>query len=153
MIIRIVAYLNEAFMLASAASAAIGWYLIRRKRTAAHRRAMLLSVLLGAAFFVSYVLKTVFLGDTTFGGPEPWREPYQIFLQAHSVLATVAAVLGIITLRFALKSRFRPHKKIGPWTVTIWLITAATGLMVFLLLYIIYEPGPTTNMFRAWFGF
>ncbi|ATY84258.1 DUF420 domain-containing protein [Kyrpidia spormannii] len=150
---EIVAYLNEAFMLVSAGSAAVGWYLIRRGRREAHRRAMLTSVVLAAAFFLSYVLKTIFIGDTSFGGPAQWREPYQIFLQAHSVLATVAAVLGIVALRYAFKSRFASHKRIGPWTVTIWLITAATGLMVFLLLYVIYEPGPTRNMFRTWLGF
>ncbi|MBX6395384.1 MAG: DUF420 domain-containing protein [Alicyclobacillaceae bacterium] len=149
---RVVPYINEACILLSAASAAVGWYLIRRKRVEAHRRAMTLSVVLAAAFFLSYAFKTVLIGDTTFGGPVQWRFAYQVFLQIHSVLATVAAVLGFIALRFAFQGRFGSHKKIGPWAATVWFVTAATGLMVFLLLYVIYEPGPTMNMFRTWFG-
>ncbi|GGJ03649.1 hypothetical protein GCM10010885_11150 [Alicyclobacillus cellulosilyticus] len=146
------AYLNEFFILASAAVMAVGWVYIRRGRVEVHRRLMITGSVLAALFFVSYVAKTVLVGDTTFGGPEGWRQPYQVFLQIHSVLATVAAVLGIITLRYAAKQRFAVHRKWGPWTVVTWFITAATGLAVFLLLYIVFPPGPTTSVWHAWAG-
>ncbi|OFW82052.1 MAG: hypothetical protein A2201_10625 [Alicyclobacillus sp. RIFOXYA1_FULL_53_8] len=145
-------YINEAFILSSAAAMAIGWYLIRQGRKEAHRRFMLTGSVLAALFFLTYVLKTLVIGDTTFGGPSNLKAPYQIFLQSHSILATVAAVLGVITLRWAFKQNFTSHKKIGPWTVSTWFVTAITGLAVFLLLYVIYPPGETTNMFKAWLG-
>ncbi|GMA50050.1 membrane protein [Alicyclobacillus contaminans] len=145
-------YINEAFILLSAVCMGIGWYLIRTRRVEAHKRMMLTGSVLAALFFIGYLLKTVIYGDTAFGGPTKYRAPYQVFLQMHSVLATVAAVLGIITIVFAFKSRFGQHRRIGPWTVVIWFITAATGLAVFLMLYIIFTPGPTTNVFRAWIG-
>ncbi|WP_029422723.1 DUF420 domain-containing protein [Alicyclobacillus macrosporangiidus] len=145
-------YFNEACILASAVAMALGWFQIRRRRVEAHRRLMLAGVVLAALFFVTYVAKTILIGDTAFGGPERWRLPYQVFLQVHSVLATVAAILGIITLRAAFRENFSFHRRIGPWTASIWFITAASGLMVFLLLYIIFPPGPTTDLFRAWIG-
>lgn len=146
------AYINEAFILSSAVVMAFGWYFIRRRNVEVHRRLMLTGSTLAALFFITYVLKTVIFGDTTFGGPSGWKAPYQVFLQAHSILATVAAVLGIITLTFAFKSRFSSHRKIGPWTTSIWFVTAATGFAVFLLLYIVFPEGTTTNVFRAWLG-
>jgi putative membrane protein len=145
-------YINEAFILLSALSMAIGWVQIRRRHVEAHKRLMILGSVLAAAFFVTYVLKTVLYGSTQFGGPGSLKLPYQVFLQIHSVLATVAAILGIVTLRWAYKAKFAQHRKIGPWTATIWFITAFSGLCVFLLLYIVYPPGPTTNVFHAWLG-
>ncbi|UOF92640.1 DUF420 domain-containing protein [Fodinisporobacter ferrooxydans] len=145
-------YINEACILLSAVSMAIGWRQIRAKRMQAHKFFMLLGTVLAALFFIGYAVKTVVIGDTMFGGPAPLRTPYQIFLQMHSILATVAAVLGIVTLRFAFTAAFGKHKKIGPWTVVIWFITTISGLAVFLMLYVIFPPGPTTNVFHAWFG-
>lgn len=146
-------YMIEAIILLSALSVAIGWWQIRRNRIESHKRFMVLGTILAGFFFLGYAAKTIFVGDTTFGGPESFRLPYQLFLQAHSVLATVAALLGILTLRFGFKQAFSKHKVLGRWTAIIWFITVGSGLTVFLLLYVIFPPGPTTNLFRAWVGF
>lgn len=142
-------YINEAFIFSSAVCIAIGWYFIRRKQVESHRRMMITGSILGGAFFIGYALRTVIVGDTSFGGPIPLRLPYQVFLDIHSFLATVAGVLGIITLRFAFKQAFGKHRKIGPWTATTWFITTGSGLIVFLLLYVVYTPGPTHNLWHT----
>ncbi|QSO48330.1 DUF420 domain-containing protein [Alicyclobacillus mengziensis] len=148
----VMAYVNEGFIISSAIVMAFGWYFIRRRNVDVHRRLMLTGSVLAALFFITYVLKTVIFGDTTFGGPSKWKVPYQVFLQAHSMLATVAAVFGIITLTFAFRSRFGSHRKIGPWTTSIWFVTAVTGFAVFLLLYVVFPQGEPANVFRAWLG-
>ncbi len=145
----IIAILNEACMIASAVAVAIGWGLIRRRQIARHRRAMLTAAAFGLAFFLSYALHTLLVGDTAFGGPTAWRAPYLIFLQIHTVLATVAGVMGILTIRWALRKDFARHRRIAPWTATLWLVAAGSGLMVFLMLYVIFPSGSTTNMFKA----
>jgi putative membrane protein len=141
--------LNELFMIVSAVLIATGWVYIRRGQRETHRKLMLTGAAFATAFFISYVLRTLFVGDTTFGGPHKYTLAYMIFLQAHATLATVAAIIGIITIRRALLERFQQHRRIAPWTASIWLIAAASGLMVFLLLYVVYAPGETTNLFRA----
>ena len=143
------AYLNEAFMISSALCLAFGWRAIRRREVRRHRRLMIWASWLGAMFFVTYVVKTLLVGDTTFGGPAAWSAPYQVFLQTHATLATVAGVLGVITLRLGLMARFPRHRRVAPWTATLWLVAAGSGLMVFLLLYVIFPPGVTTNVLRA----
>lgn len=144
--------LNELFMITSALCVAAGWLAIRRGRQQVHKALMLTGSALGAAFFVSYVVKTLAVGDTTFGGPARWRLPYQVFLESHATLATVAGILGVITLRRALAGRFSLHRRIAPWTATLWFVAAGTGLAVYLLLYVVYAPGPTTNVLRAILG-
>jgi putative membrane protein len=139
------AVINEAFMIGSAVSIAAGWYQVRHHHLHSHRRLMLIGSGLAVCFFLSYVLKTFTVGDTAFGGPHAWYWPYQVFLQVHTIFATLAAIAGIVTLRWALGRRFRQHRRLAPWTATAWMVTAASGLTVFLLLYVIFPPGPTTG--------
>lgn len=141
--------LNEVFMISSGLCVACGWYFIRHQRVDLHRRLMLAATVLGAAFFLSYVLHTVLVGDTSFGGPATLRGAYLGFLQTHSLLATVAGVMGVITLRRALRGRFAAHRRIAPWTATLWFVAVVTGFAVFLLLYVVFPPGATTNLWRA----
>lgn len=147
-----VSYLNEACIIISAICFVIGWGQIRKKRVRIHRRWMLTGVVFAALFFIIYALKTFLIGDTKFGGPKSVNGFYYTFLQIHSILATVAAILGVITLVFAAKARFSKHRKIAPWTVITWLVTAATGLVVFLFLYVIFTPGPTANLMQSYLG-
>lgn len=145
-------YFNISCIVSSALVMAVGWGFIRRGNRVVHRRLMLTGSFLAALFFLGYVAKTIIVGDTQFGGPSSVKVGYQSFLQVHTILATVAAVLGIITLTYAFRQAFGRHRKIGPWTLISWFITAASGLAVFLLLYVVYPPGPTTSVWHAWLG-
>ncbi len=151
-LVRILPQLNEAFMLASAGCVALGWRAIRTRRVHRHRRLMLTGSVLGALFFVSYVVKTLLVGDTEFGGPLRLKTAYMSFLQVHVTLATLGGVLGVVTLRWALRGRFGRHRRVAPWTAVLWFVAAGTGLTVYLLLYVIFPPGPTTNVLKAVVG-
>lgn len=146
------AYLNEAFMLSSGLAIATGWIAIRRRRVHAHRVAMLIASGLVSGFFLSYVTKTLFYGDTAFGGPAHLTTAYQVFLQTQTLFATGAAVMGIITLRRALARHFRAHRRIAPWTAAAWFVTVVSGLGVFSFLYLVFPPGPTTINLLKVFG-
>ncbi len=137
--------LNEGFILLSAVLIGAGWYAIRHGAIRWHRRLMFWGSVSASLFFLSYVFKTVVIGDTSFGGPERLKGVYTTFLDIHTTMATVVAIMGIITWRRALRWRFRLHRRIAPWTAGGWMVTAATGLTVFLLLYVIFPPGHTTG--------
>jgi putative membrane protein len=136
----------------SAVLVAIGWYMILRGRRVTHQRFMVAGALFAALFFTIYVGKTVFVGSTKFGGPDELKMSYLIFLLFHITLATIAAVFGTITLYLAKKERFLKHKKLGRYTATIWLITAPTGILVYILLYVLYPGGETGGLIDAIFG-
>lgn len=136
----------------SAVLVAIGWRQIIRKRQESHKRFMLAGAVFALLFFILYVSKTVFVGSTQFGGPDHLKIAYLLFLLFHIVLSTVAAVFGIVTLTLAFKQRFAKHRKVGRITSIIWLFTAATGITVYVLLYVLYPGGETGALIDAIFS-
>ncbi len=148
----IVPTLSTLFILISAIFVAIGWVLIVKGKKQAHKKAMIAAAYSALLFFITYASRTIIHGNTSFGGPDHMKTYYTIFLIFHIILATVSLVFGIITLRLARKRHITRHEKLGPFTSIIWLGTAVTGIMVYLLLYIIYPSGEITSLIRAIFG-
>lgn len=136
----------------SAVLVALGWRQILRKNRQSHERFMLAGAVFALLFFILYVSKTVFVGSTQFGGPDELKTAYLVFLLFHIVLSTAAAVFGVVTLTLAFKKRFARHRKVGRITAVIWLISAVTGITVYVLLYILYPGGETGALIDAIFG-
>ncbi|MGP4068235.1 DUF420 domain-containing protein [Halobacillus sp. B29] len=144
--------LSTFFIVLSAVLVAIGWVLIAKNKRAGHKKVMIAGAISALTFFIIYVSRTIFVGNTSFGGPEEIKIYYTVFLIFHILLATVGAVFGIVTLTLAFKRRIPKHRKVGPVTSIIWFSTAITGVAVYLLLYIIYDGGTTTSMIEAILG-
>jgi putative membrane protein len=144
--------ISTSFIALSGILVAFGWYHIRRKNTQTHIKLMKWAAVFATAFFLTYVSRTLFVGNTMFGGPEEVRVFYQIFLLFHIVLATVGGVMGLVTLYYGYKRQYEKHKRIGPWTSVIWFGSAITGVTVYTLLYVIYPGGTTTGVLDVIFG-
>ncbi|SFJ92418.1 putative membrane protein [Halobacillus dabanensis] len=144
--------LSTLFIVVSAVFVAFGWILIVKNKRESHRKVMIAAAISALTFFIIYLSRTVFVGNTSFGGPDDIKIYYTIFLIFHIFLATVGAVFGLVTLTLAFKRNIKKHRKIGPITSIIWFCTAITGVAVYLLLYIIYDGGTTTSMIKAIFG-
>ncbi|MCE4048433.1 MULTISPECIES: DUF420 domain-containing protein [Bacillaceae] len=145
--------ISTAFIVLSAIFVAIGWGLIIKRKLEAHQKAMLIGAICAVIFFVIYASRTIFIGNTAFGGPDDIKIYYTIFLIFHITLATTGAVLGITMLVTGYKKKYEIHRKIGPTTSIIWFFTAITGVAVYLLLYVIYHGGETTSVIKAILGF
>lgn len=145
--------ISTLFIVISAILVAIGWGLIAKRKIEAHKKVMLLSGLSALIFFLIYASRTIVLGNTAFGGPEDIKIYYTLFLVFHIILATVGAVFGIVSIISGLKTKFKLHKKIGPITSIVWFFTAITGVAVYVLLYVLWEPGETTSVIKAILGF
>jgi putative membrane protein len=128
---------------------AIGWRKIIKRQTESHKRFMLTGAAFAILFFILYLSKTIFVGSTQFGGPDSLKAAYLVFLLFHIVLATVAAVFGIITISLAFKQRFLKHRKLGRITASIWFVTAVTGILVYTLLYVLYPGGEIGGLIDA----
>ena len=144
--------ISTSFIVLSAILVAIGWVLIAKRKIEAHKKVMFAAGVAAVIFFVIYATRTVFIGNTAFGGPEELKIYYTFFLIFHITLATVGAVFGITSLWTGYKNNMKVHRRIGPISSLIWFFTAITGVMVYLLLYVIYEGGETTSVFKAILG-
>ncbi len=145
--------ISTFFIVLSAILVAIGWALVKNKKIEAHKKTMFAAAISALTFFIIYVSRTLFIGNTAFGGPDEYKIYYTVFLVFHIILATTGAVFGIVTILAGYKNNLVRHRKIGPITSIIWFFTAITGVMVYLLLYIIYQGGETTSVFKAILGF
>lgn len=139
-------------MAISAVFVIIGWRLIIKGEEKKHKKAMIIAAYFALGFFVTYISKTVLIGNTSFGGPESLKIFYTVFLIFHIVLSTIGAVFGVVTLRLGFKEARAKHRKIGPITSVIWLFSAITGIAVYILLYVLYPGGETTSLLKAILG-
>ncbi|MFF3100663.1 DUF420 domain-containing protein [Viridibacillus arvi] len=141
--------ISTTFIALSAILVAIGWALIKQRKIEAHKKTMIAAAISAILFFIIYVSRTVFIGNTAFGGPDNLKIYYTIFLVFHICLATTGAVFGIVTLLAGFKNNLVRHRKIGPITSVIWFFTAITGVAVYILLYVLYKGGETTSVIKA----
>jgi putative membrane protein len=144
--------ISTIFIALSGITVAVGWMQIKQRKIEQHKKTMLLAGVFALIFFIIYVSRTLFIGNTAFGGPDEIKIYYTTFLIFHICLATTGAVFGIVSIVSGLKNNLIRHRKIGPYTSIIWFFTAITGVAVYLLLYVFYKGGPTTSVFKAILG-
>jgi protoheme IX farnesyltransferase len=114
-----------------------GWRLIRRGKMKAHRLAMLAAVGTSAAFLASYLVYHFQVGSVPYQGLGWTRTLYFTILITHSVLASSLVVLVPMTLIRALRGNFDRHRSIARGTLPVWLYVSVTGIIVYLMLYVL----------------
>ncbi|HXW84310.1 MAG TPA: DUF420 domain-containing protein [Candidatus Binataceae bacterium] len=117
-----------------------GFYFIRNQRVAAHRACMIAAAVTSSLFLALYLLYHYHVGDVRFGGAGWVRPFYFLILIPHITLAAVILPLVAATLYFALRSRFRSHRRIARWTWPLWIYVSVTGVIVYVMLYQLYPP-------------
>jgi putative membrane protein len=77
---------STSFIALSGILVAIGWFLIIKGKKEAHKKVMLAAAVAAICFFIIYVSRTIFIGNTSWGGPEDLKTVYLSFLLFHIVL-------------------------------------------------------------------
>ncbi|RMH03662.1 MAG: DUF420 domain-containing protein [Planctomycetota bacterium] len=134
--------LNAALNALSAALLLAGFTLIRRGRERAHARCMQGAFLASVAFLVSYLAyHATNEALVRYAGPEWGRTPYLALLLSHTVLAALVPILALRTLWLGWKDRRRRHRRLARITLPLWLYVSATGVLVYLVLYVFTDSG------------
>jgi putative membrane protein len=98
---------------------------------------MLTASVFAALFLVVYVTRYLVLGSKIYPGEGVSRGVYLTILVSHTVIAIAVAPLAFVTLRRALAGRFRLHRSIARVTLPLWVYTAVTGWIVYMMLYVL----------------
>jgi putative membrane protein len=130
--------LSTACIVLSGVSLLVGWYLIRwRRERTAHRNAMLTATAFAALFLVFYVTRWYVFGSKSFEGTGGWRVLYLSILAPHIVLAIAVGPLAVRLIQLALvREDFVAHRRLARITLPIWLFVAASGWLIYYLLYV-----------------
>lgn len=109
-----------------------------------HERLMLSALAVSAAFLASYLYYHFVVipevGLTRFHGTGWTRPAYYGMLVTHVILATAVVPLALRTVFLARRERFESHKRWARITFPIWLYVSATGVLVYLVLYVWNPP-------------
>ena len=132
--------INATLNLISTIFISAGWFWIRRNIWQRHVPCMIAAILSSTLFLVGYVTYHVHVGEKSsgFSGWIAWI--YFPMLISHILLAFVVLPLVILTLIPAFRRRWDRHRRIGRWTMPIWLYVSITGVLVYLMLYKWFPP-------------
>lgn len=129
--------LSTTFIVLSGLSLLVGWYFIRwRKNINLHRNTMLSATAFAGLFLVAYVSRWALFGSKPFDGEGGCRLFYFVNLVPLVILAIAVGPLALYLIYLALRKRdFRAHRRLARVTLPIWLYVAASGWLIYYLLY------------------
>jgi putative membrane protein len=131
---KVLPHVNGLINTLTSLSLLAGYYFIKKKNIAAHRRMMTVSFSLGALFLVSYVLYHLSNESTPFGGEGLIRPIYYFLLITHITLSIGVVWFVLRAVYFALSNQIDLHKKAVKWAFPIWLYVSITGVIVYLMI-------------------
>lgn len=114
-----------------------GWQAIRNKKSAVHKKLMVAALTASFLFLVSYLtyhLTTT--GVTRYQGDGLIRGVYFFILLTHTPLAVIIVPSSLWAVYFALRGDFARHVRITKWLLPVWMYVSATGVLIYLMLYI-----------------
>jgi len=117
-----------------------GWYAIRRNYWRQHIACMIAALLTSIAFLTSYLIYHAHAGSVRFTAQGIVRPIYFTILLTHVLLAFVILPLVIVTVVPVFRRRWDKHRRLGRWTMPIWLYVSVTGVIVYLMLYRWFPP-------------
>ena len=133
--------LNATLNALSTGFVALGWWAILRDRKRLHITSMVTALVCSTAFLTCYLcyhfgmVAAVGEGSVRFTQPGWIRLFYYVLLATHLLLAFTILPLVILTVVPALRARFDRHRKMGRFTLPIWLYVSVTGVLVYFMLY------------------
>jgi uncharacterized membrane protein YozB (DUF420 family) len=136
-------HLNATLNASSAVLLMSGFVMIKRKRTTAHAGMMISATVVSGLFLICYLIYHYLAGELSTKKmswlPPALRYTYLAILFTHLVLAVGMVPLIAITLRAAWKRNWALHRKIAPPTFFIWLYVSITGVIIYWMLYHLFE--------------
>ncbi len=119
----------------------LGYRAIRRREIERHRALMLGAFACSAAFAVTFVYRFVVFGFAAKPAAGAARVVYYVLMFAHEPIAVLSVPMATVTLILGLR-RARAHRELARPSLVIWLISATTGVVLFLFLYVIVYAMP-----------
>ena len=137
MSLQLLTALSTTCIVLSGVSLLVGWYFIRTRRDMTrHRNSMLTATNFAGLFLIAYVTRWSLYGSKPFGGTGAWRTFYFANLVPHVILAMAVGPMALRLIYLALKKRdFVAHRRLARITLPVWLYVAASGWLIYYLLY------------------
>jgi len=130
--------INASLNLMSFLCLLCGFRFIRKGERKRHQYCMSGAMAASILFLASYVAYHFNVGSRSFQGEGFVRLVYFAVLISHTVLAMGVAPLATLTIVRAIRGNFETHRGIARWTLPLWLYVSLTGVLIYLMLYILW---------------
>lgn len=110
---------------------------IAKKNRELHRKLMVGAFLVSALFLVSYLTRVGLTGAHRDPHVGAIHYAYLTILISHMVLAVAVVPMVLASLHYAHKNKLVQHLKIARVTFPVWLYVSVTGVVVYVLLYVV----------------
>jgi len=110
---------------------------IKRGEVERHRRLVLMALGTSVLFLISYLTYHAQIGSKHFEGTGWIRPVYFAILISHTILAAAIVPLILVTLRRGLRMDRPRHRAIARVTFPLWLYVSVTGVVIYLMLYVL----------------
>lgn len=121
----------------------LGYVAIRRRRETAHMVLMMTALLVSTVFLALYLYFHIVVqhgAPTRFRGVGAVWWLYMAVLLSHTILAAAVAPLALIVATLGLLNRRAGHRRLARWALPMWLYVSITGVVVYVMLYVIDPP-------------
>jgi len=132
--------INASLNAVSTVFISLGWFFIRRNIWQRHVPCMIAAIISSTLFVVSYIVYHLHAGEKSSGYTGWIAGVYFPILASHVLLAFITLPLVIVTLVPVFQRRWDRHRRLGRWTMPIWLYVSVTGVIVYLFLYQWFPP-------------
>jgi uncharacterized membrane protein YozB (DUF420 family) len=154
-----IVHVNAALNATATLLLVLGLVLVKQRRELAHKRVMMSSFAVSAAFLVCYLWYHYNVGHVRFTYPGLPKYLYYAVLFTHIPLAFTVPFLSIAQIylgyramgccngagdaaaQMAIQIRYREkHRRLAHVTFPIWLYVSVTGVLVYVMLYHLWPP-------------
>lgn len=129
--------INAFLNLTTFALLVAGFIAIKSKKKDLHQFFMLSAFVCSTLFLACYLFYHYNIGSKKYLGEGILRPIYFTILISHTILAVANLPMILRTFFTAWKEDFAAHKKIAKYTLPIWAYVSITGVIVYLMLYVI----------------
>jgi putative membrane protein len=142
-LVEVIPHLNALLSATALVTIAFGIQAIKRGDIERHRTAMAATTVLFLGFLALYLYRIALEGPSDFPGPETlYQFVYLPLLAIHILLAVVSIplvyyVLLVAVTRPVAAIRQSPHPRVGRVAASLWAVSFALGIVVYLMLYVV----------------
>ena len=116
----------------------LGGIAIKNKDIIKHRLMMICAFFCSIFFLCTYLYYHITSrGISHYQGKGLLKLIYFLVLIPHTILAVTIVPFIIMAIRHALRGEFEKHTKITKWLYPTWAYVSVTGVVVYLMLYIL----------------
>ncbi len=114
-----------------------GYVYIKKGDKKTHMKFMISALVSSGFFLISYLIYHSIVGSVPYPYHDWTRPVYFIVLIPHVILAAVMSPFILIAVWQALREKFETHRKIVRWLWPVWIYVSISGVVIYLMLYIL----------------